>query len=186
MADIKGFLQALTALSLIHPYGHVQYGDTHGTPTSIDWGKQTEVRDTNDAGRPVVIDPEHPGQIENAHSDVNDVGWNSAGFGIQDKLTRATSGTPDNENMHLANAAYKMAYVLGLPRLTAAGENMATPNGDIGEMERISGNKYTRHLLGFAALADLIKSQRPEQTWDVSAGPMPNTTAMGLTFTKRF
>jgi len=43
-----------------------------------------------------------------------------------------------------------------------------------------------RPMMGFSAIMDLMKSQRPEQNWDVSAGVMPNSTAVGLTFNKRF
>lgn len=185
--DLQALLAALAlSAGAAHPLGHVSEGGKRGVPMTIDYKNMVESWKT---------DPKTAGDSMAIHG---------AGFKAQDDIARAIENPKAKEAAYLANAILKGGYAAGISDKMAKGmEN----GGDIGGMERASGNKLTRPLVGFAAAMDLIKSQRPEQDWDISAGPVgfasaapphgvsgldadvplaDKRPAMGLTFTKRF
>jgi len=180
--DFKELAAALAlSAGAVHPLGHVSEGGKRGVPIRVHYKNMAEhwQKEPKNAGDEAAI--------------------HGAGFQAQDDVARAIEDKDTREAAYLANAILKGGYAA---RVTdKLGKNVS--GGDIGGMERVSGNRLTRPLVGFSAIMDLIKSQRPEQTWDVSAGPVgesiPNPMgpdadvakadrhpAVGLMFRKRF
>lgn len=193
--DISKLMAALAVSGgVLHPQGHVQEGAKRSVPLSVDyrhmserWGKSPEEIEKApqiDGAAEKITNKYGLGVYNKGPEDVMAI--HGAGFKAQDDIARALEDRESKEAMYLANAILKGAYAAGLPdKLTKDAPDYPT-NGDIRDMKRISGNNYIRPMMGFSALMDLMKSQMPEQNWDVSAGVMPNSTAVGLTFNKRF
>jgi hypothetical protein len=170
-ADLAKMLLLQTAL--VHPQGHMQTAANLGNPGKIDYKTFTESYDRN-------LDTMPPKQ---------EMAIQGAGFKNQDDFARGLSGD-DKAAAYLANALTKASYASGLTdKITQhlnPGVGFADHYGDLGGMNRLSGTKLARPLYGFAALADLYKSQHPEQNWDISAGPIDGSRALGLKFTTRW
>ena len=182
--DFKKLAAALAlSAGAVHPLGHVSEGGKRGVPMRVDYKNMVE----NWQGEP--------------RSAGDEAAIHGAGFKAQDDVARALEDKDSREAAYLANAILKGGYAAGVADKMAKG---MTSGGDIGGMERASGNRLTRPLVGFSAVMDLIKSQRPEQTWDISAGPVGESIqdkmigpdgdipkadqhpAVGLIFHKRF
>lgn len=125
---------ALLSSGLVHPHGHVQSGNESGVPTTIDYKNMVENRD---------------GKFKNV-SDETD--WNGSGFTAQDKFKRAL----DSPEADLATGLYKLLYPITQSKVAPTGVS----GGDIGEMRRLSGNKYVKESLALSALWDLLKSTK--------------------------
>ena len=142
MADLASLLLALGISSGVHPLGHFQTGNDLNVPVDVNWGQRTESWNTPDKRK----DSEIAG----------------GGFGIQDKLAQGLG--QDDSSMRLANALYKLGY---MSKLTLPQSSLAYGGGDVEQMQRESGNKYTKSLLGASALFDLWKSQNPKSNFDL-------------------
>ena len=190
--DISKLIAALAVSGgAVHPQGHVREGNDRGYPMTVDYGNLTESWGDNGPKSPKWTSKDK----ENASkygmnlydkSKEDEIAIQGAGFKAQDDIARIIEDKESKEAMYLANAILKGAQVAGLSKKLVKTSPEHPQNSDIDEMKKISGNKYVRPMMGFSAIMDLMKSQRPEQNWDVSAGVMPNSTAVGLTFNKRF
>jgi len=193
--DISKLIAALAVSGgAIHPQGHVREGNERGYPMTVDYSSLSERWDkpSSEIERAKIPNKEAKAAATRYGLGFKNIGpedaiaMHGAGFKAQDDIARIIEDKESKEAMYLANAILKGAYAAGIPDKLAKNSPDYPDGGDIGEMKRISGNKYVRPMMGFSAIMDLMKSQRPEQNWDVSAGVMPNSTAVGLTFNKRF
>ena len=147
--DFKKLAAALAlSAGAAHPMGHVSEGGKRGVPMRVNYGDLTEEWQA---------EPRSAGDAASIHG---------AGFKAQDDIARAIEEPESREAAYLANAILKGGYAAGI----ADKFSKMSSGGDIAGMEQASGNKATRALVGFSALMDLIKSQRPQQDWDISAG----------------
>ena len=140
MADLTDILLALGISAGLHPYGHVQTGNDLNVPVSINWGKGMENWNTPDQRKDAEIA--------------------GGGFAMQNKLAQGLQGNDLELPMRIANALYKAGYMAGI--------KPAGIEGDVNQMERDSGNKATKPLLGISTLFDLWKSQNPQSNFDLS------------------
>ena len=143
--ELSDLSQILAALGIsggyIHPQGHVASGMENNIPMTVDYGKRREY--WQDTGDPRIDTQIHAG-----------------GFTEQDKLSHAMGGTDQETAMHIANALYKLGYLskISIPRDIP---------GDVESIEKISGNKYTKPIIGASALMDILKASNPKDRWDV-------------------
>jgi len=79
----------------------------------------------------------------------------AGGFHLQDKVVQAA----DDENMDAANALYKTLYLAGINKIGKA------KMGDIENMARASGNKYTQALFAASILSDIYQAKNPDSKW---------------------
>lgn len=155
MADFS--LQDL-ALSLALQTGMHPYGH-------VGAGAQLDV--------PVDIDWRTRTEKWNTPDRRKDAEINAGGFALQD-LMASLMGTPEAST---ANALYKIGYMSGLtlPKGT---------QGDIKNLERLSGNNATEALVALSILGDLIKAKNPKSNWSTQF--IAPEGAPGLQFTTRW
>lgn len=152
-------LAALASSGVVHPGGHVQSGNENGVPTKIDYRNFIENRD---------------GAFKNT---ADETAWNGAGFAAQDKFKDAVN----NPELDLVTGVSKLFYPMLQKRLAP----MGVQGGDIGEMERVSGNKHVGEMVAASALWDILKSRgmvgdKTNVNFDVFDG------APGLKITRRW
>lgn len=94
------------------------------------------------------------------------------GFALQDRLAPMMGSSG-----RIANALYKLGYMSGatLPSGT---------QGDIEDLERTSGNKMVKPLLGASIGADLLQAYKPNDRWNMRF--VAPQGAPGLMFDWRF
>jgi len=139
--DIEKLIAAGLFSSLAaHPYGHIAEASKEGRPASVDYRTGTE--SYNDEG----LSPEKKANIH------------GAGFEMQDRMANAM----DSPEMHGFNAVYKTLFPYIVDKMGSA-----IPGGDIGGMERSSGNKYIKPILGASAFYDAYKAMHPDNNVNV-------------------
>ena len=145
--DFLDLAQALAANQAAHTSGHIDTAHQMGIPAYVDWGKRIEVMP------PRTYNPRTDQEKQVAGI------LNGAGFVGQQNLGKTAQGTSFQQPYDLMQGLYKAGYLLG-----------AKPSGisgDIENMERISGNKYTKSLLGASALSDLYRAYNPNANWGI-------------------
>lgn len=136
---------AITA-GAVHPHGHVAEGYRNDVPMRIDYRSGTEKLSKQMPDRMTAT------QIH------------GAGFEAQDDIKNAMADPKAKSEMSIANALYKALYLSGIPDKFAKGMDQG---GDIGAMEKTSGNNHLREILTASMLADLIAYKYPNKNWDV-------------------
>jgi hypothetical protein len=143
--DISKLLAALVASAGVHTGGHIQEGAERGIPMSVH--QATEVwrekkHPDNMPGNRWGIPYENPDLA-------NESAIHGAGFAAQDKLKNAV----DTPEANVATGFYKALY----PFTQKIAPGQGVRGGDIGGMERASGNKYVGEMVAASAIHDLLK-----------------------------
>lgn len=126
------------------------------------------------ASTPIKLDAENLVEKWRANSNSRATDIHGAGFAMQDRIRDTIDDSETKKNVATMGALIKGLYLAGVPMMLSKQMNSG---GDIEGMERTSGNKYTKHLIGASALADVYGI--PVQFTTVDGAP-------GLMYTKRF
>lgn len=156
-------LLAAMALSYggAHPWGHISEANKMGVPGKVDYRHGVEMYDQNAWNK---LSPAEQARIH------------AAGFEGQQTFGNALSGSSMEDEMRLANALYKFGY--------AAGIKPQGTEGDLNYLEKLSGNRMTKSLLGASAATDLLGVYDPKRKWDLNF--IAPEGAPGLMFKMRF
>jgi len=145
--DYSEVLKALLMNQATHTGGHMEEAYRQGMrPSYVDWGKGIEVVPR------WVSNPRTSQQKRSAAQ------WHGAGFKGQQKSARQLQDTELEQTYRAIEGLYKLGYLGGVKSKNA--------QGDIKNLERITGNKATGTLLAISALTDLYKSKKPNKKWD--------------------
>jgi len=121
----------------------------------------------NEAARqeiPIRLDVKNFKEVWRQPDNRKDADLNGAGFQAQDDIKTALHGTKEGQNAALLNAIIKGSYLAGVPGLLSKNSHGF---GDIENMERTSGNKYTKGLIAGTLIDDLATYLHPEKKWSV-------------------
>lgn len=164
--EIAELLKAFLMNQAAHTGGHMQNAyDAGMDPAYVNWKKGVEVVPS------WVSSPQNDQQKRTATQ------WQGSGFTGQQELGNEESMKEMASEYALAQGLYKLGYLSKLTLPTGT-------QGDVENMERISGNKMTPALLGLSALSDLYKAYNPESR--LSADFITPQGAPGIKFNWKF
>lgn len=145
--SVSDLLQAFLANQAAHTQGHMASAEQMGMPSYVDWQRGVEVVP------PWVSNPQTEDQRRAATM------WHGAGFMGQQNTGKQAEGGSFQQPYDLAQGLYKALYSLGV--------KPSGISGDIENMERISGNRYVKPLLGVSALSDLYRAYNPDAKFGI-------------------
>ena len=159
MADLSKVLMALALGStVLHPEGHFLAGEDARLkePVSIDYFDRTEKWRTSNRRADTKI--------------------TAGGFEYQDSIAKALKqgDWESGRAMEVANSIYKLLYPYTVAHITSGRTHDKT--GDVGALERLSGNPYTQEMLIASALAGFVP-KNPKRDWSldfVTPGGIPS------------
>lgn len=168
---------------LIHPAGHLTYGNQASGNARLDVGNLSEkwrgpirayreptVEDILQSRTMISRDREGMDHLAvPIYDETAQSNFGGAGFEAQDAFGRAKKSPAYN----IGNALHKAMYLAGSDRFSGA--NLG---GDIRQMERNSGNKYVEALLAATAADDLRRAFNPDS--NVSLDFTTNNGAPGI------
>ena len=85
--------------------------------------------------------------------------WHAAGFKGQEQLGKQAAETELAQPYELTQGLYNLGYALGV--------QPSSIEGDVDQLERISGNKATRAFLATSALTKILNSRNPDSRWSL-------------------
>lgn len=164
--DAVSLFQALAMAQAAHTGGHFVEASRKDMPMSLDAKNFVEWWGQAPNGPKFQINEAtgKPEQVPGGLSSLDRSSIHGAGFSFQDLMEQAQNDPEKRKNMALANAIIKGLYLSGAPNKISK-EMIA--GGDIGGMERESGNKDTKGLLALSLLADLYKYNNPNSNVDL-------------------
>ena len=165
--DIPSLLAAYLISQGAHTGGHFAEAQRQNVPISLDTRNLAEdwtVPFPKDlASKP---DPRYAALYESAPDQMKDYRrkesmMNGAGFVQQDQARDMFSGDTKS-NVATMNAILKALYLSGAADKFS---NVGYKKGDIGGMEKASGNQNTKALLAASILGDIYAAQNPNSNW---------------------
>lgn len=165
LGTIGKMLLAYGLTTGIHPLGHVDEGRKLGVDVEIDPKTFSEKWYTDDPRKAARI--------------------HGAGFRGQDSVAKHTDSSKFiGKDMRNANALYKIAYLLGSPKLfDAKTKGDFTLLGD--SLKDKGATKTMKAAVLLSAIADLHKAKNPKRPWDLDF-IQSSTGAPGLGISGRF
>jgi hypothetical protein len=163
--DFQNILKAVLMNQAAHTGGHMDMAYQMGMrPAYVDYKNLEEVVPR------WVSSPRNDDERRKATA------WHGAGFEGQQDLGKQLFGTETKQSYDRSQGLYKLAYALGV--------HPSSIEGDVESMERISGNKATKALLGASALSDIFGYYNPDRRWGLDF--ITPQGAPGLKFNWRF
>lgn len=161
----KNLLKAALMNQATHTQGHMDEAYRQGmSPAYVDWSEGVEVV-------PRWVSNPKTDQQKRAASI-----WHGAGFKGQAEAGEQLQGTELELPYRAIEGLSKLGYIAGM--------KTSGTQGDIENLERTSGNKLIKPIVGVSAVVDLLKAYKPNKDWDVRF--VTPQGAPGLMFNKRF